>query len=207
LDILGKKTGKRYSLSTAVPASSWFVKANDVAAVSKIADNLKLMAYDYFGGWSSATGHHSNLYNNPQYPALGGWSTDQALQTYLKAGVPPEKIMLGVPFYGRAFQGVDSANNGLYQPFESTAFDGGSVDWAEIKELLNKDSGYTRYWDDKAKAPYLYNGDIWITYADKEQIKLLLSYAKEKKLGGVFNWEYGHDMGAELLEALSEGMK
>jgi chitinase len=34
MDILGKKTGKRYGLSTAVPASNWFVIANDVASVS-----------------------------------------------------------------------------------------------------------------------------------------------------------------------------
>jgi len=207
LDILGKKTGKRYGLSTAVPASNWFVQANDVVAASKIVDSLKLMAYDYYGEWSETTGHHSNLYNNPQDPAWGGWSTDQALQAYLKAGVPPEKIMLGVAFYGRAFKGVDSANNGLFRPFKSHAFEDGSADWAQIKNLLKKGSGYTRYWDDNAKAPYLYNGDIWITYTDEEQINLLLSYAKEKKLGGVFNWEYGHDVGAELLKVLSAGTK
>jgi len=205
MDALGKKTGKRYGLSTAVPASNWFVIANDVVVASGIADNLKLMAYDYYGGWSNVTGHHSNLYNNPQDPAFGGWSTDQALQAYLKAGVSPEKIMLGVAFYGRAFKGVNDANNGLFQPYKSPAFEDGSVDWAQIKKL--QDSGYTRYWDDKAEAPYLYNGDIWITYTDEEQIKLLLSYAKEKKLGGVFNWEYGHDMGAELLKVLFEGAK
>jgi len=208
LDILGKKTGKRYVLSTAVPASSWFTSANNVVAVSKIVDSLKLMAYDYYGGWSSTTGHHSNLYNNPQDPLWGGWSTDQALNAYLAAGVPPEKIMLGIAFYGRAFQGVESGSgNGLFQPFKSPAFEDGSVDWAQIKKFLKKDSGYTRYWDDVAKAPYLYNGDIWITYTDEEQIKLLLDYAKEKKLGGVFNWEYGHDMDAELLKVLSEGAK
>jgi len=205
-DSLSKKTGKQYSLSTAVPASAWFVKANNVIAASKIVDNFKLMTYDYYGEWSNTTGHQANLYKNPQDP--DGWSTDQALQAYLRAGVPPEKIMLGVSFYGRAFQGVKNSNNGLFQPFDSAAFDyDGSLDWAQIKELLKADSGYTRYWDDKAKAPYLYNGDIWITYTDEEQIKLLLNYAKEKKLGGVFNWEYGHDIGAELLKVLAEGMK
>jgi chitinase len=163
------------------------------------------MAYDYYGAWSDITGHHSNLYNNPQDPSWGGWSTDQALQAYLKAGVPPEKIMLGVAFYGRAFKGVSSANNGLFQLFKSPAFEDSSTDWAQIKKLM--DSGYTRYWDDIAKAPYLYNGDIWISYTDEEQIKLLTQYAKDKKLGGIFSWEYGHDMEAELLKVMSEGAK
>jgi chitinase len=206
MDTLGKKTKKHYVLSTAVPASSWFVKANDVVSASKIVDNLKLMTYDYYGEWSNTTGHNSNLYKNPQDP--DGWSTEQAVNVYLAAGVPPEKIMLGVAFYGRAFKGVESgANNGLFQPFKSPAFEDGSADWAKINEFLKEGSGYTRYWDDKAKAPYLYNGDIWITYTDEEQIKLLTQYAKEKKLSGVFNWEYGHDMGAELLKVLSEEAK
>jgi len=205
MDTLGGKTNKRYSLSTAVPASSWFIQANKVFEASKIVDNFKLMSYDYYGGWSATTGHHSNLYKNSK--ESGGWSTDQAVNLYLKAGIPSEKIMLGVAFYGLAFEGVKKSNNGLFQKFDSVAFGDGSVDWPEIKEFLESGFGYTRYWDDEAKAPYLYNGDIWISYTDEEQIKLLTQYAKDKNLGGVFSWEYGHDMEAELLKAMSEGAK
>jgi len=205
MDALGEKTNKRYSLSTAVPASSWFIGANRVLDASKIVDNLKLMSYDYYGSWSDTTGHLSNLYKNSKEP--DGWSTDQAVNLYLKAGIPSEKIMLGVAFYGLAFQGVKSTNNGLFQEYKSPAFGNGSVDLPQIKEFLKSDSGYTRYWDNEAEAPYLYNGDIWISYTDEEQIKLLTQYAKDKNLGGVFSWEYGHDMEAELLKAMSEGAK
>ena len=207
MDALGEKTGKRYGLSTAVPASSWFPKANDVRAAARIVDSLKLMAYDYYGGWSATTGHHSNLYVNPHDPAWGGWSTEQALDAYLWAGVPPEKIVLGVGFYGKAWQGVQTGDYeetpGLFQPWKSLPFDQGSVSWSQIAEFLKPGSGYTRYWDELAQAPYLYNGDIWISYTDGEHIKLISGFVKEKKLGGVFVWEYGHDMKAELLEILA----
>lgn len=208
MDTLGAKTGKRYGLSTAVPASNWFPKVNDVVAAAKIVDALKLMAYDYYGGWSQTTGHHANLSNNPHDPAWGGWSTDQALDAYLAAWVPPEKIMLGVGFYGHAWKGVEQGpyedTPGLFQPWKTLPFDQGTVSWTQVKEFLKPGSGYTRYWDDLGQAPYLYNGDIWISYTDEEQIKLLAQYAKEKGLGGVFVWEYGHDMGAELLKILAE---
>jgi len=212
MDNLGSKTGKRYGLSTAVPASGWFPKAIDVKAAARIVDTLKLMAYDYYGGWSDTTGHHTNLSNNPRDPAWGGWSTRQALAEYLGAGVPPEKIALGIGFYGRAWQGVEHGNNedtpGLFQPYKSlprtAPFDQGTIDWTDIKEFLKPGSGYKRYWDDIAKAPYLYNGDIWISYTDAEQIKLLADFAKEKKLAGVFVWEYCHDMNAELFKILAE---
>ncbi|MDR2702029.1 MAG: hypothetical protein LBB72_06340 [Spirochaetaceae bacterium] len=211
-DALGEKTGKRYGLSTAVPASGWFPKANDVKAAARIVDSLKLMAYDYYGGWSSTTGHHANLSNNPHDPAWGGWSTEQALDEYLWAGVPPGKIMLGLGFYGKAWQGVGKGDYedtpGLYQPYKSLPSFGpfyqGTISWTDIKEFLKPGSGYKRYWDDLGQAPYLYNGDIWISYTDQEQIKVLTRFVKEKKLGGVFVWEYGHDMNAELMKALAE---
>jgi chitinase len=212
MDQLGAKTGKRYGLSTAVPASNWFPKANDVRAAARIVDSLKLMAYDYYGGWSTTTGHHSNLDNNPHDPAWGGWSTKQALDEYLWAGVPPEKITLGIGFYGRAWQGVGRGDYedtpGLFQPYKSipnsAPFDQGTVSWTEIKEFLKPDSGYKRCWDDIAQAPYIYNGDIWISYTDEQQIKILTDFVKENKLGGVFVWEYGHDMSADLMKVLAE---
>ncbi|MCL2126769.1 MAG: glycosyl hydrolase family 18 protein, partial [Treponema sp.] len=190
------------------PASQWFVQANDVKAAARIVDALKLMAYDYYGGWSSTTGHHSNLSNNPHDPAWGGWSTEQALDSYLWAGIPPEKIILGLGFYGHAWQGVEQGpyedTPGLFQPYKSLPFDQGTLSYVQIKEFLKPGSGYTRYWDDLGMAPYLYNGDIWISYTDEEQIKILTDFVKEKKLGGVFVWEYCHDINADLMKVLAE---
>jgi chitinase len=95
LNAQGTREGKRYSLSACIPASPWYVQQNDVLAAVSIVDNLKLMAYDYYGGWSATTGHLANLRNNPADPEWGGWSTEQAVDVYLGAGVPPEKIVLG----------------------------------------------------------------------------------------------------------------
>jgi chitinase len=208
IDTLTAKTGKRYNLTTCVPASKWFINANDVVTSAKIVDALLIMAYDYYGGWCNTTGHNANLYDNPDDPK-GAWSTDQSVNLYLDAGVPPEKIILGAAFYGRAFEGVDPGPNGdgLFQPYKSISSKKGLGDRHSIKELLKPGSGYTRYWDNTAKAPYLYNGDIWISYTNEEQIQLLAIYAKEKKLAGVFNWEYAHDMDAELLKALAENSR
>jgi len=205
MDTLGAKTGKYYTLSTAVPSSSWFNAAINVKEVSNIVDALKLMAYDYYGGWSSTTGHHSSIFRNPADSSNGG-STDQGLRSYLNSFVPAHKIQMGVAFYGRAFAGVQPGPNGdgLYQKYSSIPFSDGFLTWPQIQELLKPDSGFTRYWDDVAKAPYLYNGDIWITYTDPQQIEELVKYSKEKGLGGFFSWEYGTDMNAGLLKTLFE---
>jgi len=73
---------------------------------------------------------------------------------------------------------------------------------------LRPDSGFTRYWDDAAKAPILYhptlNGGTFVSYCDQEQLKYQVAYAKENGLGGVFYWEYANDMEADLLQTTYE---
>lgn len=204
LDDLSKRRNKIYKLSVAVPASPWFLQKNDVIKVSEIVDNLKVMCYDYYGGWSSTTGHHANLYNNPKDPAWGGWSTDQAISIYLNAGIPSEKILLGVPFYGRAWKGVTNSDNGLFQRYREAINEG--LSWNRIKGLISSGK-FVRYWDDVAKAPYLFDGETFISYSDKEALGYIVKYVKEKKLGGVFVWEYAHDLEGDLLRYLSSLLK
>jgi len=201
LDALGGENGKRYSLSTAVPASSWFTTANDVKAAAEITDGLKLMAYDYSGEWSGATGHNANLFRSSRG---NSWSSDDAVKAYLNAQVPAKKIILGVAFYGQAWRGVTEGSYPSTPGFARPGKFWKSPDWTAIQTYLKPDSGYTRYWDNSAKAPFLYNGDRWISYTDHEQIRELCGYAKGKNLGGVFVWEYSHDMSAELLKTLAE---
>ncbi|HKL86793.1 MAG TPA: glycoside hydrolase family 18 protein [Treponemataceae bacterium] len=207
LNALGNTTGKTYKLSTAVPASGWFIGANDVVAASKIVDALKIMSYDYYGSWSGTTGHTANLYNNPSDPEWGGWSSDQALKAYLEAGVSPAKIVIGAAFYGRAWTGVSAGNtNGLFQKYTESAYPDG-ISIGDVKKLLASNEGYIRYWDNIAKAPFLYNGTTFITYTDEEAIKEITSYAKAQGLAGVMNWEYAHDINAELLKHLASGIQ
>jgi chitinase len=209
-ETLGKRTGKYYSLSTAVPAHDWFLFAVNVKVAAKIVDALKLMSYDYYGPWRKNTGHVSNIFNNINDPAWGGWSTSQALELYIKDGIPTEKIQMGIAFYGRAFAGVEPGPNkdGLFQHYKSIPFaqTEGFLTWPQVQEYLKPGSGFTRYWDNVAMAPYIYNGDLWITYCDEELIKNLVNYAREKQIGGFFYWEYGTDINAYLLKTLAESI-
>ncbi|HHW12627.1 MAG TPA: glycoside hydrolase family 18 protein [Firmicutes bacterium] len=204
-DALSKELGRPLTVTTAVPASAWFTQVIDVNAVQEQVDYLKLMSYDYYGGWSATTGHASNLYNNPNDPAWGGWSTDQAVTVYLNAGVKPEKILVGVPFYARAWRGVPPENNGLFQPYKEAAYPHG-LTYMDIQSKILTDPSFKRYWDDVAKAPFLYNGDLWITYEDAESLAYKIEYIREKGLAGIMIWEYAHDINEVLLEALNQAI-
>ncbi|HHT06867.1 MAG TPA: glycoside hydrolase family 18 protein [Hydrogenispora sp.] len=206
LDAFAKILNRPLTLTVAVPASLWFLEAIDVLAVQEEVDYFKLMSYDYYGGWSKTTGHAANLYNNPDDPEQGGWSTDQAVTAFINAGVKPEKILMGVPFYARAWRGVPSQNNGLYQEYAEAAYPDG-LTYMDIQAKILTDPSFKRYWDDLAKAPFLYNGDLWITYEDAESLAYKVEYIKEKGLAGIMIWEYAHDINAELLEALNRSIE
>ncbi|MDR1839639.1 MAG: hypothetical protein LBQ93_08685 [Treponema sp.] len=217
LNALGKETGKRYYLSSCVPSVQWFTERNDCAGAAQWVDSLKLMAYSHYGGWSSTTGHNANLYRNPADPQ--SWSTDQAVQAYLKAGVSPKKIMLGFPTYGIEWKGVEGGPiknlPGLFSGkfTRGVRSDAPGLDigyYPTIKNYLQPGSGFTRYWDNASKAPFLYNpnanGGTWVSYTDKEALQELAKYAKEKNLGGLFYWEYAWDMEADLLQSAHESV-
>ncbi len=204
-DKLGEELGKHIAVTTAVPASTWFPGVIDLVAVQEHVDYLKLMGYDYYGAWSATTGHLANLYNNPEDPEWGGWSTDQAVNMYLDAGVLPEKILMGVPFYGRAWDGVEDENDGLFQPYANSIYDDG-LNFMDLQAKILPDPEFVRYWDDVAKAPFLYNGDVFITYEDQESLGHKAAYIKEKGLTGIMIWEYGHDLDAVLLKSLYDSL-
>ncbi|KAJ7560299.1 hypothetical protein O6H91_04G122800 [Diphasiastrum complanatum] len=70
--------------------------------VSSIASNLdwiNIMAYDYQGPWTPfATGEHTALYTNGS-----NLNTDYGITTWLKAGLPSQKAILGFALYGRSW--------------------------------------------------------------------------------------------------------
>jgi len=121
----------------------------------------------------------------------------------LVAGVPARKIVVGVPFYGRRWEGVDATNTGLWQPI---AGKGDEIIFGRIEPLINQ-QGFVRFWDSTAAAPYLYNAEnkTFITYNDAEAEAARTVYVKKHHLGGIMFWQYTGDPRKILLDAIDAG--
>lgn len=205
LNKLEKETGKEYEISFAAGASPAYLTWIEPEKVAEIIDYIKLMTYDFYGSWSSTTGHLANLYDSPGM-AEGDLSLEAVVNNYLEAGFPAEKMLLGVPFYGRGWKGVGSENNGLYQAYGESIYADG-ITYPDIQKLMAEDSSFVRYWDDAAKAPYLYNGDVFITYEDEQSLREKAKFIKAKGLRGFMIWEYAHDMNNELIDVINDELK
>lgn len=201
---LEKELHRPLYLTTATGAGTDWLAHTEMNKVVKYVDTVNLMAYDYYEpDIDPTTGHHAPLYTNPADPKKG--SADESVQEYEKAGVPAEKIVLGVPFYGHAWGQVPATNNGLFQPGKEIPH--GYADYSEGTQTLIK-NGFVRYWDPIASAPYLYNPEkqVWVSYDDPESLVLKCKYVLAHKLRGIMFWEYESDRTGELLNAVNDGL-
>ena len=167
----------------------------------KIPDFTNIMTYDF------ATGVTSEQAIIPIFMDQGSSREAVAIshETFMAQGIPVSSCGLGVAFYGRAWSGVSGENNGLGQ--EGVPGAGGfDTSYTNLSANLINKNGFTRYWDEDAKAPYLYNGDIFISYDDEESIGYKVDYIKKTGLGGVMFWEYSSDKTGSLLQKLYEGL-
>ncbi len=203
-----KMSGKLHQplyLTIATGATTDFLEHTEMGEASKYVDTVNLMAYDYYEpGDQEITGNHAPLFTDPADPRA--ISADRSVREYEKAGVPAEKIVLGVPFYGHVWGQVPATNHGLFQP--GKPIPNAYANYAAITSTM-LGQGYTRYWDAPASAPYLYNVEkqIFVSYEDPESLALKCKYVKEQHLKGVMFWDYAGDPSGTLLGAIDSGLK
>lgn len=207
LDRAGSARGRRdadhYTLSIAA-ADSVFVSGIDIAAVEPSLDWFNLMTYDFVNSLTPTTGHHTGLRTSTYAPS-DARSTDKAVQQFLAAGAPSQKLLIGVAFYSLEFADVPPAHDGLYQAYGHFQ---SRYPWPQLKADFINRSGYIRYWDEVAQAPYLWNETThrFISYDDPQSIAAKATYVKSHHLGGIMYWDQSEDPQGELLDAIWHGL-
>ncbi|MFZ2286075.1 MAG: glycoside hydrolase family 18 protein [Bacteroidales bacterium] len=206
IDSLAARQGRKeqYLLTIATGGDSVYFANTELGELEQYVDFINIMTYDYHNGLTSQTGHHSNLYLSG-LDSRDGDATEKSVRMHIAAGVSPEKLNIGVPFYGRIWKGVEPVNNGLYREAATT---GAGIAYDRVLEALS-DTAFVRLYDSSASAPFLWNSrdSVFISYDDQVSIAAKMEYVKSKGLGGVMFWEYTEDVDGMLLNAVVEGLK
>ncbi|WP_339265543.1 glycoside hydrolase family 18 protein [Paenibacillus sp. FSL R5-0470] len=202
LDMKGAAEGRHYLLTIAAGADQYYIDGTEMDQVQQYLDFVQLMTYDMRGGFQILTGHHTNLYNSTG--DLFRISTEASVNMFMQAGVPREKIVIGVAFYSRMWKQVPNRNDGFLQMAGTTG--GYGPEYTELLAYYIDKNGFTRHWDDEAKAPHLFNGDTFISYDDVESITHKCEYVQREKLAGAMFWEYSCDKTHTLLDAMYAGL-
>lgn len=150
----------------------------DIAAVNPYVDFVNIMTYDL----DAAPAHQSALDNPSAYS-----DCKRAVQTYLDAGMPANKLVLGIPFYAR----------------HSFSASPTSINYGKFNTLNTQDYKIDN-WDADASVPYItYKGTYYAGYDNERSIAIKGDWILEKGMAGMMYWDYdGDDSKGTLRKAV-----
>lgn len=185
----GKQPRPHFPISIAAPAGEKNYQNMPLKEISQVVDFINLMAYDYAGSWDKTSGHASNLAASKSNPKSTPFNTNSVIQAYENAGVPSNKIILGMPLYGRAFTNTA----GLGQPYDGVGKGTWEAGVYDFKDLPL--AGAKEYYDPEAQATYSYDNStgMLVSYDTIGMAKMKIDYIKNNKLGGAMWWEVSGD--------------
>ena len=172
------------TISAAVASGAWNGQHLPSDGLSKLSW-VGVMTYDYAGAWSATSGHDS-----PLFPSKGGdgGSVSESVDYYLgKRGLPADRVLLGLPFYGAQF----GSNAIASTPVAPSA----SPDYRDVVASIAGAEGWTKGWDDGAKVPFLTRAASpgFLSYDDEKSIGAKCAYGKSKALRGAIVWHLAGD--------------
>ena len=177
----------------------------DLASLSPIVDHFIVMTYDYYRKASSQAGPIAPL--RGACPKPSGFSElmdppegclEQDVTTNLSeitAIVPPQKIILGVPFYGYEWQ--TTSTEFLANTYAGT---GALASYQRVRDLFSDTtiSSLSATWSSTTMSPYLtYEIDDetrQIHYEDPRSLELKIKLINSANLGGVAIWALGYEV-------------
>jgi chitinase len=204
---------RHYELTLATTQNPNRVQYLEIPKIAPVLDFINVMTYDFAGPWvkSIPTGHNAPLYQNPNNPTATAslFTVNAAVASYLDAGLPRDKLVLGVPFYGYIYGAVPPGENrGLYSSWNDKpegSWAPGIVDYDDIRDNYLSSGDWEYHYDPSSKVPWLYSETLqqFISFDDVGSLAEKTNYVKEQNLKGVMIWDLSSDRNYDLLTALT----
>ncbi|KAL7943679.1 hypothetical protein V8C42DRAFT_328167 [Trichoderma barbatum] len=187
------------SISVAAPASYWYLRGFPIANMSSVLDYIVYMTYDLHGQWD-----FNNTFANPGCPNgnclrshVNLTETMYSLAMITKAGVPANKITVGIASYGRSFGMQNPSCTGplcLFTGPNSTATPGrctatkGYISQAELDEI-SSGSSVKRWHDADSDSDLMtYGTNSWVSYMSEATKASRLAKYSGLNFGGSVEW-------------------
>jgi len=183
-------------------------------------DQINIMTYEMSGAWPGwITWHNAPIYDGGYwFPSTGEPvpSGDGLVSDFLSAGLQPNKLGIGIEFYGALWSGgTGTTTGGVTAPGQSwtTAPSVEIIPYYEIMEKYYQSQNYR--WDSAAGASYLSmdnigsSNDKFISYDDETTSYEKIKYIRNKGMGGLIIFELGGGWrpGAPVPDNLLQAVK
>jgi len=173
-----------------------------LASVHQHFDQINIMTYDLAGAWPGwVSWHNSPIYaGGCKFVSTGASvpSADGCVESFVAAGIPKEKLGVGIDFYGYVWSGGSGTpTGGVTAPCQSYATDPNVLGNVAYHELIATYAGRTVQWDDGAKAAFIAideaseSNDRFVSFDNEQSVNAKAAYVSAKGIGGVIVWELG----------------
>ncbi len=200
LDVYEKEVGQKMLLTAAFHSVPYLAQQIDWEHTSEVLDYINLFGYDFYGAWYK----EEAIPQSPLYPPAeghGDFGVNQADGFLLLTevyGVPAEKIILGIGFYGRSIKGM-KGGAALYAPHD------GAVDIDNFPlhegspayfEIIEKYKEYNVMWDEDMKVPYMLGkkDNSFVGYDDLVSVQYKAAFICQQNAAGCLIWEISQDI-------------
>ncbi|CAG2120468.1 unnamed protein product [Medioppia subpectinata] len=192
------------------PGKSTIDHAFVIPKLNELVDWANVMAYDYHGGFDNYLGHNAPIFHRPEeteelersHPGMDytHFTVDFTINYFLSLGLSKEKMIMGVPFYGRGWTLMDAQHNKLHDEAKGMSPAGwiggepGVLGYDELCQMFSKNkSDWHHTGDPYYLAPYSWTNEIFIGHEDVKSLKCKIAYLKSKKLKGAMVWALEND--------------
>ncbi|KAM9106703.1 LOW QUALITY PROTEIN: chitinase-3-like protein 2 [Megaptera novaeangliae] len=193
-----KSTKERLLLTAGVSTGRHMIdNIYQIKELVKELDFINLLSFDFHGSWEKPliTGHNSPLRKQLDRGTSSYYNVEYAVGYWINKGMPVEKVVMGIPMYGRSST-LASAENTLGAPASGPGAAGpitkfsGFLAYHEICQFLNG-AKITRLQDHQV--PYAVKGNQWVSYDDVESVETKVQFLKNLNLGGAMIWSIDMD--------------
>ncbi|ELT96384.1 hypothetical protein CAPTEDRAFT_147492, partial [Capitella teleta] len=194
----GRQTGQTPLMVTAALGAPKSVIDNgyQVEQICQDLDYISLMSYDFEGAWNPYTGHNAPLKVRSDQVGNDVYLNVEWVVNYLvEQGCPKDKLIIGIPTYGRAFSLIDPSQTGFKAPTGGAAPAGpftreaGFYGYYEICSS----QGFTRVFDSESKVAYQYSDSVWIGFDDRETVRKKAQWINQEGYMGAMIWSLDLD--------------
>ena len=187
-------------VSVALPSVDWYANY----AVSNLdkagLDCAIIMGYDYYYSGSATPGPVAPLTSSAQWFGASSWcSVNYSMNYYLGKGISTNKLMLGVPYYGRRWAAA-STNLGAASLGSSYS---AALTYGQCEAAA---ATHGKKWDDNGSVPYyvyVSNSTAYqCFYDDVASLGMKYDLSNSKGMGGIGIWNLTQGTGQTALWSL-----
>ncbi|KAK1304723.1 hypothetical protein QJS10_CPB11g00592 [Acorus calamus] len=161
--------------------------------IKNSVDWTNALCFNYHASDETVTSANAALYDVSSH-----FSTSYGITSWLDAGLPPQKLVMGVPLFGRSWFLRNKLKNQLgspavaFGPRQKQSNQTGVIAYFEIEELLSR-TYTTVIYNNQSVSAYFNAGDLWVSFDSPDVVDEKITFASHNRLLGYFLWPISFD--------------